>query len=61
VASKRTPMPLDWCGPACECCPHTTQGEMQQDRLLRDAWERCPESGCLVTICPRCEAERSAP
>jgi hypothetical protein len=60
VKPDHAPIPLDWNGPACDCCPHTTQREVQTMPFLRRIWERCPDSECLNTVCPQCHAESPA-
>lgn len=39
---------------ACECCPHILVEDLQRDKLLRDVWDLCPDSGCLYQLCERC-------
>lgn len=40
--------------PACECCPHILDRDLDRDKFLRDVWDMCPVSGCLWRCCIYC-------
>lgn len=42
---------------ACDCCPHTTFGEMLADELVAEVWEYCPARGCVWQLCDMCQAQ----
>jgi hypothetical protein len=41
--------------PACTCCPHTEMSDLERDRLAREVWDGCPETGCLQGLCDECQ------
>jgi hypothetical protein len=43
--------------PACDCCPHTELSDLERDRLAREVWDGCPDSGCLREFCRFCQPE----
>jgi hypothetical protein len=45
--------------PACACCPHTELSDLERDRLARDVWDMCPDSGCLRELCDECQHAES--
>ena len=40
--------------PACQCCPHTEMSDLERDRLAREVWDGCPDTGCLWSLCTDC-------
>ena len=50
VVSARSPHE-----PACECCRHILNEDLERDALLREVWEYCPDSGCLFEMCAICD------
>ena len=41
--------------PACDCCPHILNEELERDELLLEVWECCPDSNCLWEMCAECD------
>lgn len=41
--------------PACACCEHILNEDLDRDALLWEVWANCPSSGCLFEMCVKCD------